>query len=309
MPIRPRPAEHAGHDAGHEDAHDRGVRHDGIEDHRDRGRDDHRQRRRRRHDRRRELLRVAAPLHRRDQDRAHGGDVGDGRARDLGEEHRGADGDHRQAAADEAEQRRLAKAISRRDRLDEFMIAPARMKSGIASSGKLVAPLYMTIAALSSASKPPDDAIAAIATTPSATAIGTLIRIRADQADEHQRDDHEVTWSAGPSRGRRCRLPRAWRSTSGRLQELGDDEEDGARPESPTGSGAVGIGQADHGVARRGRAAPGSRTRRASAKKAITQISPSQTAATRRRGRSELTRPGKPMCARFERCQRRRRSR
>ena len=73
----------------------------------------------------------------------------------------------------------LAKAIRRRDRLDEFMIAPARMKSGIASSGKLVVPVYMTIAALSSESRPPDHAIAAMATTPRATAIGTLIRIRA----------------------------------------------------------------------------------------------------------------------------------
>ena len=34
-----------------------------------------------------------------------------------------------------------AKAISRREMPDAFMIAPARMKSGIASSGKLVAPL------------------------------------------------------------------------------------------------------------------------------------------------------------------------
>ena len=34
-----------------------------------------------------------------------------------------------------------AKAISRREIPDAFMIAPARMNSGIASSGKLVAPL------------------------------------------------------------------------------------------------------------------------------------------------------------------------
>ncbi len=39
-----------------------------------------------------------------------------------------------------------AKAISRREIPDAFMIAPARMKSGIASSGKLVAPLYVTSA-------------------------------------------------------------------------------------------------------------------------------------------------------------------
>ncbi len=34
-----------------------------------------------------------------------------------------------------------ANAISRREIPDAFMIAPARMKSGMASSGKLVAPL------------------------------------------------------------------------------------------------------------------------------------------------------------------------
>ncbi len=50
--------------------------------------------------------------------------------------------------------RALPKAISRRDRLDEFMIAPARMKSGIASSGKLVVPVYITSAELSNESKP-----------------------------------------------------------------------------------------------------------------------------------------------------------
>ena len=47
-----------------------------------------------------------------------------------------------------------AKAIRRRDRLLEFMIAPARMNSGMASSGKLVAPLNMTMAELSSESMP-----------------------------------------------------------------------------------------------------------------------------------------------------------
>ena len=71
-----------------------------------------------------------------------------------------------------------ANAISRRDRLDVFMIAPARMNSGIASSGKLVAPVNITMAAFSSASMPPECTIAAIATTPSAIAIGTLSRIR-----------------------------------------------------------------------------------------------------------------------------------
>ena len=66
------------------------------------------------------------------------------------------------------------KAISRREMLDAFMIAPARMNSGIASSGKLEAPSNMTSAMFGSMSGPWMIAMAAVATIASATAIGTL---------------------------------------------------------------------------------------------------------------------------------------
>ena len=99
-------AQHARNDAGDEQLHHRGIGHHRIQDHRNRRRDDHRQRGRRRGDGGREFLRVALLLHRRDQDRAHRGDVGDCRSGDLGEEHRGRDVDHREPALDEADQRR-----------------------------------------------------------------------------------------------------------------------------------------------------------------------------------------------------------
>src|SRR5437763_3619976 len=67
-----------------------------------------------------------------------------------------------------------ANAINRREMPDAFMIAPARMKSGIASRGKLVAPLYATIARLGRMPKPWLATIATTATMPSATAIGTF---------------------------------------------------------------------------------------------------------------------------------------
>src|SRR5205823_12482397 len=41
-------------------------------------------------------------------------------------------------------------AMSRREMPEAFMIAPARMKSGIAISGKLVAPVYMTMGTFAS---------------------------------------------------------------------------------------------------------------------------------------------------------------
>ena len=55
------------------------------------------------------------------------------------------------------------------------MIAPARMNSGIASSGKLDAPSNITSAMFGSMSGPWMIEIAAMATKPSAMAIGTLI--------------------------------------------------------------------------------------------------------------------------------------
>src|SRR5205085_3060802 len=62
-------------------------------------------------------------------------------------------------------------AMSRREIPEAFMIAPARMKSGMAMSGKLVAPEYMASGALASAEKPLDCRMAITATTPSARAI------------------------------------------------------------------------------------------------------------------------------------------
>ena len=68
-----------------------------------------------------------------------------------------------------------ARSISRCVIDDEFMIAPARMNIGIASSGKLVAPSNMTSARFGSMWEPWVSQIAPTAITPSATAIGTLI--------------------------------------------------------------------------------------------------------------------------------------
>ena len=65
------------------------------------------------------------------------------------------------------------KPISRREIEVAFISAPASTNSGIAISGNLPAPSYSTIAALSSAGSPPVAVIAASATRPSATAIGT----------------------------------------------------------------------------------------------------------------------------------------
>ncbi|MNC90884.1 hypothetical protein D3C83_70380 [compost metagenome] len=59
------------------------------------------------------------------------------------------------------------------------MSAPARMKSGMAISGKLVAPWYITIARLGRLSVPWLTMMATTAAMPSATAIGTLISTRA----------------------------------------------------------------------------------------------------------------------------------
>src|SRR6476661_6719682 len=76
----------------------------------------------------------------------------------------------------------VANAISRREIPDAFMIEPARMNSGIASSGKLVAPLYVTTARFGRISVPCVATIDTIATTPSATAIGTLMITSASTA-------------------------------------------------------------------------------------------------------------------------------
>src|SRR3954447_22032451 len=67
-------------------------------------------------------------------------------------------------------------AMSRREIPEAFMIAPASMKSGMAMSGKLVAPEYMASGALASAAIPPDCRMATAATTPRAMAMGTLLK-------------------------------------------------------------------------------------------------------------------------------------
>jgi hypothetical protein len=54
-----------------------------------------------------------------------------------------------------------------------FINAPANTNNGMAISGNLPAPSYSTMAALSSAGSPAVAVIAASATMPSATAIGT----------------------------------------------------------------------------------------------------------------------------------------
>ena len=103
---QPGRADDAGHDAGDEHLHHRGLRHHRVEDHRDRRRDDDGEAGRGRRDGGGEFLGIAARAHGRDQEGAERGDAGHRRAGNLGEEHRGADHHHRQAAADEAEQRR-----------------------------------------------------------------------------------------------------------------------------------------------------------------------------------------------------------
>ena len=68
----------------------------------------------------------------------------------------------------------VANAISRREIDEAFMIAPDKMNSGIASSGKLDAPSYITSARLGSICGPWMTRMATMATKPSAIAIGTL---------------------------------------------------------------------------------------------------------------------------------------
>ena len=106
----------AGHDAGDEQFHHRGLCHDRVKDHRDRRRDDDGEARRGGDDRGRDFLGIAASLHRRDQDSAERCHVGHRRAGNLGEEQRRADRHHRQPAAHEADQRRGKSNQPSRDR-------------------------------------------------------------------------------------------------------------------------------------------------------------------------------------------------
>ena len=71
-----------------------------------------------------------------------------------------------------------AKAIKRREIPEAFIIAPARIKSGMAINGKFVAPSIMMSAKLGRISAPCVAYIARVVTTPKAIAMGTLIRTR-----------------------------------------------------------------------------------------------------------------------------------
>ena len=71
-----------------------------------------------------------------------------------------------------------ANAMSRCEIPVAFMIVPARMNSGMAISGNLVAPENMTSPTFGIAAHPPSAMIATTDMTPSATAMGTLITIR-----------------------------------------------------------------------------------------------------------------------------------
>ena len=74
---------------------------------------------------------------------------------------------------------------------DAFMIAPDSMNSGIAISGKLVAPLYIVIATLGSIAVPCVATNATTATTPSETAIGMSINTKASTAPNSKQYLHQ----------------------------------------------------------------------------------------------------------------------
>src|SRR6185437_12712853 len=120
-----------------------------------------------------------------------------------------------------------ANAIRRREIPDAFMIEPARMKSGIASSGKLVAPLYVTTARFGSTSRPCVDTIATTATMPSDTAIGTLISTSPRTAAKRT----SIATSAllvQSFRQRQFSGRRGWRAFTheiDEMQDLGDDDQ------------------------------------------------------------------------------------
>ena len=74
----------------------------------------------------------------------------------------------------------VARLIKRREIVEAFMMPPAKMNSGTASSGKSVAPWNMTSATFGNMYVPCAIQIAATATTASATATGTLISTSAN---------------------------------------------------------------------------------------------------------------------------------
>ncbi len=80
-----------------------------------------------------------------------------------------------------------AKAISRCEIPEAFMIAPASTNSGIAMSGNLVVPENNTSAMLGTASNPDVNITATTDTTPSANAIGTFTATSAIKPSKSRR--------------------------------------------------------------------------------------------------------------------------
>src|SRR5256885_4443820 len=107
-------------------------------------------------------------------------------------------------------------AMRRREIPDAFMIAPARMKSGMAMRGKLVAPEYMASGALASAAKPPDCRMATIATTPSEMAIGTLTKTSRSTAPKRTKMAISARAPLLPCPRRKEEPPRPWPRGSAR---------------------------------------------------------------------------------------------
>ena len=102
-------------------------------------------------------------------------------------------------------------AIRRREIPEAFMIAPASTNRGMAISGKLVAPVYMTMGTFGSCSIPPVCTMATSATTASETAMGTFSSTSAITAAKRTR--MAISASAPARRG--SAKARAHRASSG----------------------------------------------------------------------------------------------
>src|SRR6185437_12747433 len=152
----------------------------------------------------------------------------------------------------------VVNAISRREIPDAFMIEPARMNSGIASSGKLVAPLYVTTARFGRMPHPCVVTIATSATMPSETAIGTLMSTSASTAANRASiviaiGLHASLQSFGQrqSGGAGRRLPMT--DQIGKLQQLGDHDQRRRDRNDRLDDAHRHLGNADEGVGRKNR--------------------------------------------------------
>ena len=83
-----------------------------------------------------------------------------------------------------------AKAISRREMPEVFMMAPARMNMGMASSGNLVAPSYMTSARFGSIASPRVKKTAAMANRAQRNRDRHVDQDEAEEPGDHQQQDH-----------------------------------------------------------------------------------------------------------------------